>query len=418
MICDHIPYIQKYSKCITYTIQCNNRYTLLCYSKGGVYMPKALVLAGGGARGSYHIGAWQALTELGYRFDIVTGTSVGSLNGTLVALDQFDVAKSMWLSIDDHDVMDIPQKVLSKETVEFIKDFALKGGISLEPLEKMIVRFVSEDAVRASKCRYGLVTVNFDTKTPLELTIDEIPQGKLVDYMLASSAFAPFLRARTIDGEKYIDGGFHDNLPRRLAARMGADEIVEVTLDSLGFEKPLGQEHSHIKTTRIGSRHDLGNILDFDPQTARRNIDLGYIDTYKAFDRLDGERYAFRKGELDSMYTAFGQKFMEKCHEVFTHHPTVMLAAQVYNRTEGGNPKTQQQKFVAALEAAMTAADLYVGEIYTLDNLPQLIREAPPTRYAGFFDKLTDDVTLKKLISKISEKEIKNIYLSLLKSVL
>ncbi|MBR2503809.1 MAG: patatin-like phospholipase family protein, partial [Oscillospiraceae bacterium] len=50
-------------------------------------MAKALVLAGGGARGSYHIGAWQALIEMGYKFDIVTGTSVGSLNGTLVALD-------------------------------------------------------------------------------------------------------------------------------------------------------------------------------------------------------------------------------------------------------------------------------------------------------------------------------------------
>ena len=46
-------------------------------------MAKAVVLAGGGARGSYHIGAWQALIELGYKPDIVTGTSVGSLNGVL-----------------------------------------------------------------------------------------------------------------------------------------------------------------------------------------------------------------------------------------------------------------------------------------------------------------------------------------------
>ncbi|MBQ7816686.1 MAG: patatin-like phospholipase family protein, partial [Oscillospiraceae bacterium] len=193
-------------------------------------MKKALVLAGGGARGAYHIGAWQALIEMGHRFDIVTGTSVGSLNGTLMALDEFDIAKSMWLSIDDRDVMDIPEKPFSKKTLDFVKDFATKGGVSLAPLENMIVRFVSEDKVRASSCRYGLVTVNVATKTPQELTIDEIPQGKLVDYMLASSAFTPFLRPRTIDGEKYIDGGFYDNLPRNLAARMGADEIVEVDL--------------------------------------------------------------------------------------------------------------------------------------------------------------------------------------------
>ena len=381
-------------------------------------MPKALVLAGGGARGAYHIGAWQALTEMGWKFDIVTGTSVGSLNGTLVALDQFDIAKSMWLSIDDRDVMEIPHKMLSRDTVEFVKDFATKGGVSLAPLENMIVRFVDEQQVRASKCRYGLVTVNADTKTPLELTIDEIPQGRLVDYMLASSAFTPFLRPRTIDGEKYIDGGFYDNLPRNLAARMGADEIVEVDLDSLGLDRPLDAEHGDIKTTRISSWHDLGSILEFKPEKAKRNMDLGYLDAYKAFGRLEGRAYAFKKGETDKMYTAFGMRLMEKCQSLYDRHPTVMLAAEVYNRAERKNPKTLEDKFFAVLEGAMEAADLYEGEVYTLENLPQLIKAAPKTKYHSVFEKFAEEKAVKKLLEKISEKDIKNIYLSLLKSVI
>lgn len=381
-------------------------------------MPKALVLAGGGARGSYHIGAWQALIEMGYKFDIVTGTSVGSLNGTLVVLDQFDVAKSMWLSIGDHDVMDIPEKVFSKQTLEFVKDFAKEGGISLAPLESMITRFVSEEQVRASKCRYGLVTVNVDTRTPLELTIDEIPQGKLVDYMLASSAFAPFLRARTIDGEKYIDGGFHDNLPRRLAARMGAGEIVEVDLDSLGFDRPLGEEHAHIKVTSISSWHDLGNILEFNPENAKRNIDLGYLDAYKAFGKLEGRAYAFKNGETDKMYADFGVKLMERCEMLYDRHPTIKIAAEVYNLTERKNPKTVSDKFLAVLEGAMAAADLYIGDVYTAQNLPQLIKQAPEKQFAAFFDKFADDKTIKKILSKISEKDIKHIYLSLLKTLI
>ena len=48
---------------------------------------KALVLAGGGARGSYQVGVWRALTELGWRPQIITGTSVGSLKGALFARD-------------------------------------------------------------------------------------------------------------------------------------------------------------------------------------------------------------------------------------------------------------------------------------------------------------------------------------------
>lgn len=381
-------------------------------------MPKALVLAGGGARGAYHIGAWQALIELGYKFDIVTGTSVGSLNGTLVALDKFDVAKSMWLSIGDRDVMEFPQKIVSKQTVGFVKDFATKGGVSLAPLEEMITRFVSEDQVRASKCRYGLVTVNADTKTPLELTIDEIPQGKLVDYMLASSAFTPFLRPRTIDGEKYIDGGFYDNMPLNLAARMGAGEIVAVDLESLGPVRELDKEYAHIKVTHISSWHDLGNILEFNPKTAKRNIDLGYLDAYKAFDRLDGKAYAFKKGELDKMYTAFGMRVMEKCQSLYDRHPTVMLAAQVYNRAERKNPKTLEDKFLAVMEGSMEAAGLYEGEVYTAQNLPQLIKAAPKTKYTGVFERISEEKTVKKLLDKISEKDIKNIYLALLKSVL
>ena len=44
---------------------------------------KGLVLAGGGARGSYQVGAYQALQEIGWRPDVITGTSVGCLSGAL-----------------------------------------------------------------------------------------------------------------------------------------------------------------------------------------------------------------------------------------------------------------------------------------------------------------------------------------------
>lgn len=44
----------------------------------------ALVLGGGGARGGYQIGAWQALRELNISFDMVVGTSVGAINAAMV----------------------------------------------------------------------------------------------------------------------------------------------------------------------------------------------------------------------------------------------------------------------------------------------------------------------------------------------
>ena len=377
-------------------------------------MPKAIVLAGGGARGSYHIGAWQALMEMGYKPDIVTGTSVGSLNGALVALDAFDTAKSMWLSIAERDVMDIPQKVISKETLEFVKDFATKGGISLEPLEKMITRFVDEDMLRKSHCRYGLVTVNVDTLKPLELALEDIPQGKLVDYMLASSGCFPILRSRTIDGHKYIDGGYYDNLPSNLAIKMGADEIVAVDLDCFGVNRPV--KDKNVKITQIKSWHDLGGFLDFNPQNAQRNMALGYLDTYKAFGKLEGKAYAFPKGETDRMYWEFGEKFMELCEHLYKIHPALKLSAEVYMHAERKNPKTINDKFIAVIEGAMQAADLSVKELYTTEKLKAALAASAVKPIFDSADSIANDSPKAVITASLGAADIKKVYYALLKN--
>ena len=377
-------------------------------------MPKAIVLAGGGARGSYHIGAWQALMEMGYKPDIVTGTSVGSLNGALVALDDFDTAKSMWLSIDDRDVMDIPHKVFSKETLEFVKDFATKGGISLEPLENMITRFVDEDKLRSSKCRYGLVTVNVDTMKPMELSLEEIPQGRLVDYMLASSGCFPILRSRKIDGQMYIDGGYYDNLPSNLAVKMGADEIVEIDLDSLGFSQKVKDEN--VKITQIKSWHDLGGFLDFDPKHAKRNMEIGYLDAYKAFGKLEGCAYGFSVGEIEKMYCSFGAQLMEMCEQVYEIHSSLKLSAEVFMHIERKNPKTLTDKFIAVLEGAMQAAQLPLGEVYTADKLKESLLQSTVKPLFEDNDQILQDNPKAMLLASRGATDIKKVYYALLKN--
>ena len=57
---------------------------------------KAVVLSGGGAKGGYQIGVWKVLRQMGFTPDIVVGTSVGALNGALMALDNFDAALDIW----------------------------------------------------------------------------------------------------------------------------------------------------------------------------------------------------------------------------------------------------------------------------------------------------------------------------------
>ena len=69
---------------------------------------KGLVLAGGGAKGSYQVGAYRALRELGWHPDIITGTSVGCLNAALFVLDKVQEAEELWKNLDIHGVLETP----------------------------------------------------------------------------------------------------------------------------------------------------------------------------------------------------------------------------------------------------------------------------------------------------------------------
>ena len=217
---------------------------------------RALVLAGGGAKGSYQIGVWRALQELDWTPDIITGASVGTLNGCLFTMGKIQEAEDLWRSLEIHDVLEVPETLKPEELRPFFLDIIRSGGLNVEPLAETIDRLIDEGAVRPS------------------------PEGQLKDYMLASSACFPALRPREIDGVKYIDGGWRDNMPLDLAAQMGATELLGVDVDGIGFVKP---NTTGLPTRIVRSHWNLGPTLDFDPARAARNIALGYFDTMQKY---------------------------------------------------------------------------------------------------------------------------------------
>ena len=80
----------------------------------------ALVLSGGGARGAYEAGVWQALTELGVKIDIITGTSVGAINAAMVAQGELELAcrkrwRPIWfsMSLKEASLLNMPRKSYS-----------------------------------------------------------------------------------------------------------------------------------------------------------------------------------------------------------------------------------------------------------------------------------------------------------------
>ena len=102
---------------------------------------KALVLSGGGAKGSYEIGVWKALRQLGIKFDIVTGTSAGAINGALIVQGSYFKALSIWNKLNFNNIFgeEINNDVKLEDLYKtFAKNLVNKGGTEVTELHNLI----------------------------------------------------------------------------------------------------------------------------------------------------------------------------------------------------------------------------------------------------------------------------------------
>ena len=262
-------------------------------------MNRALVLSGGGSRGAYECGAWQALRELNVRLDGVYGTSIGALNAALVAQDDFEAALDLWNNISIRQIVAVDEDedfsvdtMLSRkrDIIPFLLENAHNFKMDVSPLVKLIDEKLDEGRVRASGMQLGMMLTRMPQFSGRAVRLNEIPQGQLADYLLASASCFPIFPMKEIDGEKYMDGGFADNMPIAMAIEDGAEEIIAVDI----HPQPVHPEYGCMPFMKqIHPLHDLGGFMDFNPQLLRRSRLMGYYDTMKAYGRFDGIRYTF-----------------------------------------------------------------------------------------------------------------------------
>ena len=263
-----------------------------------------LALEGGGAKGSYEIGAYVALLELGYKFKMITGTSIGSLNAALIVQGDVKLAKKLWLSSDseiigiDKDIVEtIKNFKLNKENIKEleieIKKIIKNKGLDVTNYKNIIDKYIDEKRVRNSATNYGLVTVRAKDMKPLELTINDIEEGKLSEYILASSYLPVFKMNKIIDNSLYLDGGFSDNLPINLLEKNGCKDIIAIRIDGVGKIKKKIYDYTNI--IEIKPTKNTGPIIMFDNNDIKNNYYMGYYDTYLKFNKLDGYKYYFKK---------------------------------------------------------------------------------------------------------------------------
>ncbi len=282
----------------------------------------ALVLGGGGAKGAYQIGAWQALNELNQSFEIVTGTSIGALNAALYVQGDYEVARKLWSEMTIDQMIKAEGNILErlvnydikgkdfKQVIELFTQTISQSGLDITPLREKLDYYVDENKVRQSHIKLGIVTFSLTDFKPLELSIDQIPEGQLHDYLIASSSLPIFKLERKF-GKLLIDGGFYDNLPINLAERMGGTSFTAIDLKAIG----VNQTSDKTNTRVISSIDDIGGILEVSPQKAMRNMSLGYYDTLRSYHGYQGHKYYIKDGnDTMAVIDKFQQIDKAACH--------------------------------------------------------------------------------------------------------
>ena len=211
--------------------------------------------------------------------------------------------------------------------------------------------------------------------------MQEIPEGQLKDYLMASSACFPALRPREIDGKRYIDGGWRDNMPLELAARMGATELLAIDVDGIGIVRP---NHTGLPTKIIRSHWDLGPTLDFDPERAMRNMALGYFDTMRAFGRMGGTAYGILPDE-DDFLPKFAQSYQLHLAQACARAPELAMTERAA-RQRGGYPPAFAQNLLAPTRGALAPLELAAERLGVSPEMPYTPKLLALT-FMGSYDK-------------------------------
>jgi len=265
-------------------------------------MKYGLILEGGGAKGSYQIGAVKALKEMDIEFQGVAGTSIGALNGALIIQEDLDKAYDLWYNISPEKIFNIRQEALDKiKKLNFdkndlsylwkqVKNIVDNKGLDISLIEDILRENVDEEKIRESEKDFGIVTVSLSDMKPVKIYIEEIPEGRLIDYLLASSNLPTFKQEKR-NGKYFLDGGFYDNLPVDMLIDKGYEDIIVIRTHGLGITRDI-RKKENLNIKYIEPEDDLGNILDFDNELARRNLKLGYLDAKRVFkDEIRGHDY-------------------------------------------------------------------------------------------------------------------------------
>lgn len=265
-------------------------------------MTTAFVLGGGGVLGAAEVGMVRALFEREIVPDLVLGTSVGALNGAMIARDPspavIERLTELWQDTSTaRAVSDRPLRTVRR---------AVSTGTHLYSsafLQERLVEEFGETTFEELPVRFQVCAASIERAAEHWFT-----SGRLVSAIMASAAVPGLLPPAEVDGEHFLDGGIVNSIPLGRAISLGADRVFVLQVGRI--DRPLKPPQRPWQVARvsfeIARRHRFARELAEVPDdvevhvlpargtSARDDSLLAHRDFSKVRTRIDASYEASR----------------------------------------------------------------------------------------------------------------------------
>lgn len=262
-----------------------------------------IALGGGGARGSYQIGVLKEFEKAGLLEGVkeISGTSVGSLNASVLAMEDLDLGEKIWLSMDDDKLFKNEEtifRVFMKDGFKIIQNGyyksekfkkLLKENIDIQKVKEKNV-FVTTSLLGEDEASlWKLMTMNIrggfnkgslTRYNELKKTSDE----DFIKTLLASCSIPLFFKPIKIKGKTYYDGGIFDPTPCKPLIEAGCTDIILIDLYRIRMRRMACKE-KNTKFYKLRPSKNLGWILNFSNKKIKERYELGRKDALRFLKR-------------------------------------------------------------------------------------------------------------------------------------
>lgn len=266
-----------------------------------------LVLSGGGAKGAYQAGVFQAMEERGLRprVEAVSGCSIGSFNALLFAAgprrwqqawEETDFAAFAGEGVSPDSLKQRTARAAASGMEEYLK---LPGLLPLEGMKELARQAAEPETLAKGQPRISVCAYQLEGESPRYFWLEGRPFEEAVTLTAASCALPVIFPPVAFEGAHYCDGGVAppysakkngDKIPLAPLAGLGLDAVLVIYLTQHDRVEPgilpPGVRLLELRPSRPLESAPGTGTLDFSRDSIRRRRELGLEDGRKFFEKV------------------------------------------------------------------------------------------------------------------------------------